>query len=50
MDNKYTIEIHRGEDYIQFTVNGKTGRIWSVSGGKAMIGLLKKIIKTLMQI
>lgn len=46
MDKKYVIEVHAGEDYVSFTVNGKE-RSWTYSQGKSMLELLKKFCKEL---
>lgn len=48
MDKKFIIEIHQGQDYLRFTVNGKQ-KDWNLSNGEAMFKLLKQFLKGLIE-
>lgn len=45
MDKKFIIEVHFGDDYVEFTV-GKKSKIWRTEG-KNMYKLLLKFIHNL---
>lgn len=49
MDIKFVIEVHKGEDYFGFKVNGKDYTEWDLTTGQTMYGLLLKFLKGLVK-
>jgi hypothetical protein len=46
MDKKIVVEVHKGEDYVSFKVNGKE-REWTGENGDKMLKLLNQFLKGL---